>query len=270
MWRFLHLLSVLSVPFVLTFMMGCIKAKEEKADLGPEIDFTEIQNAVSKAVQGNDVSNTAVGHFVNYSYLRRLEQEENTINLGYLKVNVIRKTEEPTYNTFTLRIEKATRLADNTFETKISQDDFDAAKPGPVPTAMEAFDVGGLSSYARAAAGAPAKKPTKESYHRLRESTGMVAVPNVVKTRPGCGGLSPCEIPATFIQFDFVQWFNDGTYQKVAVDLAFSTKTPFLPFGQNFDQLTGLLITDCRATVIPVEGRTVYVRDCLSLEDFQK
>jgi hypothetical protein len=117
------------------------------------------------------------------------------------------------------------------------------------------------------------KKQIKSSFHRLRTSEAVLPAPAAVKGRTGCGGISPCEIPVNIVQFDLVVWYNDGSYQKIAIDLALSNKTPFIPFGpdpQSFDRLNGLLVTDCRATQVPVEGRTVYLRDCLNLEDFQK
>jgi hypothetical protein len=43
-----------------------------------------------------------------------------------------------------------------------------------------------------------------------------------------------------------------------------------IPFGRDFDQYSGLLVADCRSTYIPLETRTVYVRDCLTLDDFKK
>ena len=66
------------------------------------------------------------------------------------------------------------------------------------------------------------------------------------------------------------QWENETDFQKVSLDFAFSLNPPFLPFGADFEQLSGIMVTDCRATYIPIEGRTVYVRSCKTLEDFQK
>jgi hypothetical protein len=269
MWRVLHFLSVLTVPLILSVLISCIKAKEEKADLGPEVPADQIDLALSKAVTGADLSTLAVGQYVNYAVVRRLESEESTINLGYTKVNVFDKVETATDVTFSLKIESAIRLADNTFETRIAEEALSLKKASPlVPASYSAgeFTAAGVAQRAQAME----KKPTKVTFHNLRETNGTSAVPAAAKNRPGCGGLSPCEIPSRFVRFDLVQWYNDETYQKIALDFAFSTVTPYLPFGQNFDQFNGLLITDCRATLVPVEGRTVYVRDCLNLEDFQK
>ncbi len=275
MWRGLHFLTALSVPFVLTLLMSCMKAEEEKADFGPEIPASSIDLALSKAIHNADLSGTAVGQFLSYSVTRRLENEETTINLGGTRVSVFDKVCDPVdcsaKLTFTLKIEKTTRLADNTFEVRQSEEPLILRK-GPIAPASFGPTPGKLSaaSLAQHRVGALAKKPTRVSFHRLRESDGNMDVPAVIKNKPGCGGLSPCELPVHYVQFDMVQWFSDETYQKISLDFAFSLKTPYLPFGEDFDQLNGVLVTDCRATQIPVEGRTVYLRDCMSLEDLQK
>ena len=273
MWRGLHFLVALSVPFVLVALMSCIKAKEEKADFGPEVPPSEIDLALSKAVQNADLSGTAVGQFLNYSVIRRLESEESTINLGGTHVSVFDKTETPTEVKFTLKIQQSQRMSDNTFEVRQSEEPLVLSK-GPVELASLTGPPGQLNaaSLSRQRVSALAKKPTKTTFHRLRQSDGNIDVPAIVKAKPDCGGLSPCELPVRFVQFDLVQWFSDETYQKVSLDFAFSLKTPYLPFGNegSFDQLTGVMVADCRATVVPIEGRTIYIRDCMSLEDFQK
>ncbi len=273
MWRGLHLLTAMSIPFVLTLLMSCMKAEEEKADFGPEVPADQIDLALSKAIHNADLSYTAVGQYLSYSVVRRLENEETTINLGSTHVAVFDKTCDPVdcsdKLTFTLKIEKTTRQSDNTFEVLRTEEPL-VLRRSPVVPASNSPGQLNSKSLAKSKVGALGKLPTKVTFHRLRESDGNIEVPAAVKNRPSCGGLSPCELPVHYVQFDMIQWFNDETYQKISLDFAFSIKTPYLPFGENFDQLNGLLITDCRATVIPVEGRTVYVRDCMTLEDFQK
>ncbi len=81
---------------------------------------------------------------------------------------------------------------------------------------------------------------------------------------------NPCALEVRYIRFDMVQWYDDGTASKVALDFGFSVQPPFLPFGEDFDQLSGLMVLDCRSTYIPIEGRTVFLRDCMTLDDFDK
>lgn len=270
-WRALHALSVLLVPVILTVLMGCIKAKEEKVDLGPEVPPEEIDKALSEAVDGRDISTIAAGQFVNYAAIRRLENEEATINLGYTRVSVLNRTDKADEFSVDLKIQMARRVDNINFSTKVwTEEGLTFPKTAPlIPNSYQAGELSAAGIAARAVS-ASAKAPTKVTYHRLRQSSGTIEVPALVKNRPGCGGISPCELPVHYLQFDLVQWFDDKSYQKLALDFAFSVKTPYLPFGHDFDQLNGLMISDCRATLIPIESRTVYVRDCLNLDDFQK
>lgn len=264
MLRSVHFLLSLLIPVFVVLMMGCIRAKEEKADLGPEVPADEIDRALSKAMHGADLSQTRVGQFLSYSVVRRLENEETTINLGSTRVDVFDKTETANEVRFTLKIVKAQRMNDGSFEVRQSEEPLVLQKSPNIASRLSA------ASLSANQVSATEKKPSKTTFHRLRTSDGTREVPAAVKGKVDCGGLSPCELPVHYIQFDMVQWYTDDSYQKVALDFAFSTKTPYLPFGENFDQLNGVLITDCRATLIPAEGRTVYVRDCMDLEDFQK
>lgn len=258
----LHAFMTLLFAIALVSLTSCIRAKEEKADLGPEVSPDEINLALSKSVQGATLANLRVGQFLSYGVTRRLESEETVINLGSTRVDVMNKSENTDSITYNLKITKVSRQSDGTFEVRESEEPLEIKKS----TTLAALTEPQASSTATALA----QKPIRVTYHRLRQSTNTIPAPAAVRARSDCGGLNPCELHIRTMQFDMVQWFSDDNYQKIAFDFTFSIDPPYLPFGTDFDQFTGLLITDCRATLVPVEGRTVYVRDCLNLEDFQK
>ncbi len=196
--------------------------------------------------------------------------------MGGTRIEVIDKSETETTVKFTLRIHKSERMAGGTFETKITEEPLLLNKPSlmnigkdPLPKARR-LSSAGFAMEARATAQAAERKVVKVTYHNLQEFTQPLAAPKAVSARPGCGGLSPCLMEVRYIRFDMVQWYEDGGTTKVSLDFGFSVQPPFLPFGENFDQFSGLMVVDCRSTYVPIEGRTVYVRDCMSLEDFQK
>lgn len=273
MLRGLHFLMTLSVPLLLLALMSCIKAKEEPADLGPEASEDQIELALSKAINGADVSHTAVGQYVTYSILRRLENDDSTQSLGATKVEVFDKTESATDTRFTLRIVKSTRMDDGTFETVQTEEPLTIKKGASTLQAVNAVNslFSPLLSTARASTvNATAAKPIRKSYHRLRESSAEIDPPPLVKNRSGCGGLNPCKIPVHYVQYDLVEWYSETEFRKLAFDLSFSTVTPFLPFGENIDRFSGLMLTNCVSTQVQITGRTVYVRDCINLEDLQK
>lgn len=269
----LHLGLGLSIPLLILVLVGCKKIKEEKADYGPEVPGEQIDLALSKAVHGASLEHVALGQYVDYVVVRRLENEETTTTMGGTRVEVFHKEELEDRIKFTLKIFRSERAGGNSFETRVTEEPLEIKKPSPqfliTDSPMASGEITASSLAAEHAVGAM-KKVSRTTYHRLRESTGTIPAPAKAAERADCGGLNPCEIPVRYVQFDLVQWFDDGSSQKVSLDFGFSTATPYLPFGEYFDQFTGLLVVDCRSTYIPIENRTVYVRDCMTLEDFQK
>lgn len=277
----LHLILALSLPVVLALVVGCTKIEEEAVDYGPEVDADKIDLALAKAVDGASAEFTAVGQKLNYLVTRRLENEEVTQLLGAVNVEVIAREDAGLDYKFTLQISESERLTSNgEFEIKVSEQALYIEKTSgnttaAAPTSATVIGERNTKSFeaqARAAVSATERRITRITYHKLREFTESTAPSKAVRERPGCGGLNPCAMNMRYIQFDLVQWFNDGSNQKVSFDFGFALETPYLPFGESgsFTRLSGLLVLDCRSTYVPIEGRTVYVRDCQNLEDFQK
>ena len=254
--RFLLALTLLAA-------LGCKRAKEEKADLGPEAKGTEIDDALSHVLDGRAAPAFTPGQYASYSILRRLENSENTIVLGGVTAGVHVAADQASKY---LLIEKSYRQADGTFVTDTSE-----VPLGSVGVSLagalnaQALRTQGLEMRARAA-----QQPTKVTFHKLSVSDGVMPAPARLAARPDCGGLAPCELPVHYVRFTMVVWYGDTDYQKVNLDFAFSSATPWLPFGKEFEKLTGVMVADCRSTYVPVEGRTVYLRDCQQLEDVQK
>ncbi len=265
-WRMLHLLVALSLPVAVTLILaGCIKAKEEPADLGPEYTEDQIDLALSKAVSGVSFNGIAVGQYVTYSINRRLENDEATISLGASKVKVVAKTEDPKNPNevkYTLEVIQSTRLEDGTFETVVKEAPLILEKSA---AALAALHVSSAPASIRA-------KPIRRSYHRLSQVSELIDPPYLVRNRPDCGGLPGCKIAARHVRYDMVDWYSETEFRKLAFDLSFSTTTPYLPYGPDgsMDRFTGLLISNCVATQVLITGRTVFVRDCVNLEDVQK
>lgn len=256
----LRAVALLCIPFVFSFFAGCMKAGPKKEDLGPEVSPNAINDALLKASSGASTDNLAVGQMLSFVTTRRIENGDTELLLGGRKVEVIDRQDTDSEKRFTLKITQAHRLNDGNFETTVSEDALWLSQEN-LASALARTKIMDSSTD-------PVEK--KVTFHHLHEFDGVLDAPANIKARPGCGGLSPCEIPVHYVQFEMVIWDNDTDYQKIAIDFAFTTKTPFLPFGHDFDQLTGSLIVDCRSTYIPVDSRTVYVRDCMTLDDFVK
>lgn len=261
----LHFFLALSLPFVFALLAGCMKIEEETPDYGPEVSGDAIDLALGKAINGANFDGIGVGRNLRYVTTRRIENEEFITLLATTDVEVIARkdVEDSDEVRFTLKITKSERLdSAGKFETVVSTEDLVLRKASLV-------GLNNTRAMSKAVEAFSGKKVVRESYHRLREFTERQAPPNSVVSRPGCGGLDPCELVVKYIQFDLVQWYDDGSSQKVAFFYGFSTQTPYLPFGNGLNQFTGLMTKNCAALYVPVEGRTVYVRDCQDLENFQ-
>jgi hypothetical protein len=274
----LHLLLTLSLPFVLVFLFGCKRAKEEKADLGPEVSADAIDAALSKAITGATLDGLHVGEYLNYVVLRRLENADSVMLMGGTNVAIIdaQDSANQTQTKYTLQINKTYRKDDGSFQNVATEDALVVKKPGAaaIPMSLIAPPQKPLRLSAKSltawAASTVSAKAGRTSFHRLRESDDVIDPPDKVRSKPDCGGLVGCRIPVHYIKFDLVQWFSDSEYQKIALQFGFSLRTPFLPFGEGFDQFSGLMVIDCRSTYVQLETRNVFVEDCQQLEDFQK
>lgn len=294
--RGLHVALGLSLPFVLAFLMGCKRAKEEKGELGPEASAQAVEAAINAAVSGRTLSTLKMGQFVEYSNVRRIENQEGTYTLGSLHVKVL-SAEENTAKTETkyiFEITRTSRTSSGSFDTKITETDpwIVPKDPPPSTTSFGANKIAEIRNdmakvrqmareraIAKASAGAKTMPVTpmaeegepSATFHNLRVSDGVVAAPGGVASKPGCGGLPNCEMHVRYVRFDIVDWYSATDYQKVSIDFAFSLEPPYLPISREFfDLLNGILVTDCRSTTVPIEERKVYVRDCKQLENYQK
>ncbi len=269
------------LPFVLMFLLGCEiiqKAEEEDGSeaYGPEVTDDQLDLALSKAVHGYTIDNTEVGQFVETVDVRRLENEDQVTTLAGMRVEidskeVIEDTEDQQTVHYHLNIFDSVRLPDGSFETKNTGDTLEVTRSknsAPSVMAMDGaaqyFENKALKNFrARPAA----KRVTK---HNLKTYSQRVEVPPSVKGRPGCGGVASCSILVHYIEYDFVEWDENNRPLKIHLDFGFSVDTPFIPFGDGFEKLTGLMVKFCRSTYIPITGRTVYVRDCNNVENFQR
>jgi hypothetical protein len=252
----------------LILMMGCKKAKATKEDLGPEIDPDTVSQALDKAISGASLDHLNVGQYAEYAITQRVENEEGARILGSYRVEVVKREETTGSYTYTLLIARSERQSDGNWETTLTEEPLTLDKPPPA--LMPATLPQPRPTTAMALSSLASRPVKRQTYHKLREFTGTLPAPYKVRLRADCGGLSPCEIQVHYVSFDIVEWYDDESYRKLSLDLGFSHATPLIPFGEGFEKLSGLLVLNCRATYIPVEDRNYYVRQCSTLDDFQK
>jgi hypothetical protein len=279
MWRGLHLLLALALPIALALLAGCKRASEKHADLGPEVDANVIETKLWAIENQVNLDNLHVGQYVNTVVLRRIENSDDVNVLAGVTVGVIDAQDSDDHQStkYTLQINKSYLNDKSGFDTISSEDNLHLRKPSSaVPLSLLANaepHLKSLKEISQEAVHAYATgdaQPTKITYHKFSEGDENFEVPAKLKMKADCGGLSPCQIPIHYLQFDMVLWYSDQDYQKITFDFGFSTSTPWLPFGTGFDILNGVLVEDCRATFIDVGDQNVYVRDCQQLDDLQK
>jgi hypothetical protein len=263
----LHLVLALSLPLILIVMAGCKQAHSRKEDLGPAVDPDAIQKILNDAVKDASFDNLKVDNYTYYLHTRRLENQENVVQLGSRRVDVIDRQDTDTQAHFTLKITLVERTDTDKFRTIVSEDPLWLTKVGSSVSTSSTASLRELISDVSSSDG-PAQP--KVTFHNLTQSLGEIDPPARMRGRPDCGGLSPCRMHVRYVLFDMVIWEPGGGYQKISFDLTFSLDASYLPYGQDFDQFNGALINDCRSTLIPVQSTNVYVRDCFTLDDFKR
>lgn len=273
--RGLHLALAASIPMILIFLAGCKVAKETKEDLGPEYSNEQVDEALSKAITGYTFRYIHVGQFVHYEMSRRLENQETTTNLGNLNVDVkaikdVEPGDDPNVVTYIVRADSNTRNMSGGFDQVIVEEPLRLIYDPSLSSALESRGAQSYSaqSLKKQVSGTAEELPV--TYHHLRTFSDTIDVPAAVRATPDCGGIPDCKLHVNFIQVQMVIWKSESSYQKVMLDLGFSPDMPFLPYGKGFEGLTGLTVQDCRSTYVPIEKRTVYVRDCMNLTDFRR
>lgn len=257
MHRVLQLLMVTSLVLV-----SCKQAKERREDLGPEYTGEQITDALLKITDKADISKIAVGQNVEYSHTRRIENAETVINMGARMVQAIERTEGIDATKIALMIQELQRDGAGKFATKVSEEEYLIAKP---TAASMSFGMALARDVRTMATGGTGKV----TFHHLKQNDAIIDPPLAIKQRSDCGGLNPCSLRVHYVQFEMVLWQDDRNYQKISFDFGFSLQTPFLPYGRDFELFNGVLINDCRSTYVPIESRTVYVRDCFDLANFK-
>lgn len=269
-WHTLHLVAAIALPVLFLLITSCIKAKEEPAQLGPEVQSSDINGAFAKATQGApSVDQLQNGQYLYYEENRRLEREETTFLVGTHRITVERTHDDAAKtSTIILHHQEQVRKGDS-FEELDHED-----PPIVIPDGETTQAVGSL---ARALAEAPLKldlqtqddatrtgKPLKITYHNLKVWSGQEDVPDDTKAKADCGGLSPCQMNVTYLTYDEAEWYSETDFDKYHYEFVFTTQLPFM------GGLYGILDRGCVGLYVPINGTNYYVRDCQNLTDFKK
>lgn len=268
--RAIHIIFAVAIPILLFSLLSCKRAKEEPMDLGPEVDPKLVQKALDEVFTGNTYINGQEGQYVFY---------EETLSVGggaarpagYEFVQV-EKREDVAANphvTLNMYYQRKKLKADNSgydvVETREAYDVKRATDADAMSSPLEIHKFSAKSMKAMVREG----KADRVTYHNFSVERGpVVAVPEAVKQRTGCGGLANCSLNSVYIKVDEVKWYGED-YDIYHYDLAYTKDTPFL-INTVHETQNGLMLIGCLSTYVLVEGVKAYVRDCITLKDFQK
>lgn len=264
------------ITFVISVLifsiLSCKRAEEEEENLGPAVDTKAVQDVLDEVFSGNTYDNGMTDQFVYY--------EENISAQGgppqdrgfdYIKIKNRKMSEtDPNFLQFTMHYIRKKLDENGQFQTIETEETYNVNKNAE--STMAPLDSGMriLIQSSRLKTMSRTEKPTKITYHNFEVKRGNVLpVPEAVRLRPDCGGISGCRLNSIMIRLDEVKWYGESDYDKMHFDFVYSKDTPYLINIQN-DTMGGLMLMGCLSTYIPYQGKKVYVKDCVNLKDFQK
>lgn len=96
------------------------------------------------------------------------------------------------------------------------------------------------------------------SLHNLSSQKTMWPIPDFIQSRPQCGGVPNCQMPATEISYRLALWTSDTEYESFDSKLIVSTDAPYF----------GLVLSDCREQQPIIGDRDYFIRVCDEVSDF--
>lgn len=276
-WASLHIFIGIGVPVILLFFFGCKELKEEQAPLGIEYSQEKVKQAEEAPLAGQTIYNV---HFNEQVVIEKTQEIEggpaqpllytkfevfslnDSCNFFEFKYNVI--TEDPNADEGTKPIK--TEKDSGKFEPrpeKVNSDSCRGASLSSLSLIPSEDFIANSSFYEIFQNSVPIfltneQEPVRESYHDLSVTQEIQSPPLLVRERENCSGIPNCQLKVTKVQYDYVLWYPDQSFQKIQIVREFSTDAPV--FGSE--------ISFCFSTLVPHENRTVFIRQCDRVVDF--
>jgi hypothetical protein len=252
----------LSLPLLAALLFGCIKEPEvDLTALGPQATEDDMERVVSKALYGIDPWKSAVGQQVIYDFNARIENSETVQPL--LRQTITTRSREQLQNPPRLRIINESHevdLRDGAIErSEMPPQEFEGSGPGEPAsvTVLRKMTDGALRL--KSGLGSKEERPVKKvTYHNLKESSGEMAPPQTVATKPDCGGVPACKLRYFKLEYDEVRWFTDTEYDVQHWMFLISRDAPFVTY----------ILERCLAGFVNYESRNIYIRQCQFARDF--
>lgn len=269
------LLFLTSVATVTVLVFGCSdELREEKGELGPEVDGNLVIEAIDKARGSRNIlelQETNAVHFETnqkvemggpqvvldeiYSVFHRAETEE-TIKIVMTKTEItypdgmdgepsVRKVEmDPIY------IPKSSPQGNVTPQN--------SDKPTPFYSAKE---VNAITQGKLLSVSSKDENNRKLTFHNFKIAKFKKAPPHNVREAKNCLGIPDCLLEVTQINFDLVEWDGDD-WQKTNFEMLLTADANFLA--------TDLYICQGAFLFSEPAKRDFYVRQCRIVRDFKQ
>jgi hypothetical protein len=273
------------LPAIILMLAGCMKPPSTAIDKGPEASCQSLDSKISD-IQRPSVLTIKKSEFAYIESTARIENFYPELTQQYA-VTVMSR-EEDDYMVKLMIQETLTEKVNGQFKP--------STKEGPAyilkktaPAAASAEVTSGVASgqnlevkdlgvreianplkiLGQTAAGGVSqncqlqKDGKVKSYNNLEVSDFDIPIPQAVKTRDACGGLTDCNTPIKGKLLKFDRWINDpnnaGKEMKVTTYLVTTSHVPY--FATIFSQ--------CVQYSWPVETRQVLVTSCDDVKDFK-
>jgi len=299
---FITFLAVI-IPFIVFGFIGCVKAPKTTIDYGPEISAADVQAAVTDAIVNVAPSAPLSIRTNQYVYIEHSQALDiyNPIIISQRGDTITARTDTDTTFSLGIDIQLNELQSDGTMKFSRSHSDLpNLPKTSPPPSSLTVVSSAitpsstsssmpsiqalttpqliNIQDYSVQSVKAQATAPDPTvTYHNLKKTSGIMPVPDLVKARTDCGGITNCSAGIRFIQlnFDRVVWDSSGNGTKTSIQYIFSPDVP--TYVYDWDNSDDLFFTtqlsQCAQQWIAQtsSGTTRYipVRDCRDLQDFR-
>ncbi len=256
-----HLFLTVVVMYFLLSASGCFDDDEQivETDLGPETKISNVADAYYNIMKNKTALNLKVGTKTLYEANQRIDLGP-VIKLYEIQREIIGSAMDPQKaNTLVVTVRATEKEFDeygNVVATNGPYDDsFSVDVTGESAAAsIESMSLADSKDYDRIYVRAAKKEVTKVTYHRLKVRDLTLPAPKQVAGKPNCGDIENCEYPAREINFDAVEWYKDGSYQKRKISWVITSHMPGY-LGGVYDGFGGM-VSQCESMIYKVKDKT--------------
>lgn len=262
----IHLVTSIFAVILLIWLASCTKDPEKKkAELGPKVTVSEVDNALKGAMGGRTPLETKVGDQALYEVNQRIESGDVTV-LQDLLLQVKEREENEHFIIYRLDQtsvsyeKKEPDTVRTELEWKIAKVHLPELPPTrPLDTSTHPLRLDRIfhpSVFSEQYS--PLEKEIPVTFHNLQVIKTTRAVPPGVAADSQCRHLNPCQLNVTEVNFDLVEWPSPDNWKTSQYRYIYSPDTPF----------PAHLILLCVKQLVDAGQRDYFVSQCQMLRDF--